>query len=430
MNDDEVSFRARAAESVRLVGLAARMVWRVGPWLLIGLTFLLVLQAVIPTAQLQFTRHAVDALTRAARPLGSAGGGATAMVWFGLLTAALLATVLIGPVASLIQAMIGDRLAARIGRAILIACNSWQGVARFEDPSFADDLSIARSRTNSALDVVSYTSRAAVTLATTIGIAVTLGGLHPLVPIVLIAAHLPGVPFGWQYAHRTGSLLYVLTPKARRLEYLRDLSGAAEQAKDVRLADVHRYLRRRYARDWTASVGEVQGGRRRMIRPVLVADLISGLALAGSFGYLVRATADGRVGIGGLVMFSAAAIMLGQNLTLLSFELGFLPMPLSFLRPVDRVLRAGPDLAPTADAAPVPDVITEGIAFEDVHFGYPDGPEILRGVTFTLHPGESLAPGRRQRRRQDHGDQTAAPAVRPRRRPDHPRRHRPARLRP
>ena len=392
MNDD-VTFLARTAQSFQLFGLAVRMVWRVGRLLLVGLTALLVLQSLVQPAQLLFTQHAVDDLTRSLDlPGATSDGQAQPILWFALLAAALLAGVLIGPVSSLLQALLGDRLAAHLSRAVLEACNSWRGLHRFEDPAFADDLSITRKRTSSALEVVNYTSRAAVSVVSVVAIAITLGGLHPLAPIVLIAAQLPGLPLGWKYSNSIGSLMYVLTPRARRLAYLRDLSVLAEQAKDIRLAGAHGYLRDRYDRDWDASVGELQRSRSSMIRSVVGADLLSGLTLALVYGYLVWAVARGDVGIGGLVMFSAAALMLRQHLDMLSFDLGFLPIPLGFLRSVDRVLRAEPDLPSPASPVPPPAAVRHGIAFEDVHFHYPgrDDP-VLRGVSFRLAPGESLA---------------------------------------
>ena len=392
MNDD-ASFLTRAKDSFQLFGLAVRMVWRVGPLLLIGLSSLLVLEALIQPAQLQFTQRAVDDLVRSLQLPGSMDTGpGRPILWFALLAIALLAGVLIGPVSSLMQALLGDRLGAHLSRTVLQTCNSWQGLRRFEDPTFADDLSITRNRTSSALDVVAYSSRSAVALISVIAIAVTLGGLHPLAPIVLIAAQLPGLPLSWKYANSIGSLMYVLTPKARRLEYLRDLSVVAEQAKDVRLAGAHRYLRDRYGTDWEDSVGELQRSRSTMIRPVVGADLLSGLSLALVYGYLVWAVAHGDVGIGGLVMFSAAAIMLHQHLDMLAFDLGFLPRPLGFLRSVDRVLRAGPDLNSPDNPIAMPPAIRDGIVFENVRFGYPgQDHDTLCGVSFQLTPGESIA---------------------------------------
>ena len=381
--EEDLSFRTRSLDSIRLLGLAVRLVWPVAPVLLTALLLLMVVQSIVPIAQLQFTQHAVNALT---------GSHGRAVLWLALLGAALLVTVLISPVSTLLQAVIGDRLTARISRAVLLACNSWRGLQRFEDPTFADDLDVVRNRTSRVLEVVSYASRFVVDLIGAVGIAITLGGLNPLIPIILVAAHVPGMITFWRFNHQVGSILYVLTPKARRLAYYRDISVNAAEAKDVRLASAHRYLRKRYGDDWRSSIGDVADQRRRLIPRVLGGDLLGGLALALSYAYLIWVTARGEVAIGGLVMFSAAAIMFRSRLEMIGFDLGFLPMVMQFLPSVERVLTAPVDLDSPADPRPLPPTISEGVAFDDVHFGYPgqDG-ETLRGVSFRIRPGESIA---------------------------------------
>lgn len=386
--EQDLSFRTRSLESIKLLGLAVRLVWRVGPLLLVGLFLLLVVQSVIPVAQLQFTQRAVDALTGER----SVDDHVAAVLWLTLLAAALLITILIGPLSGLVQAVIGDRLTARVTRSVLVACNTWKGLHRFEDPAFVDDLNVARTQSGRALDVVGYGSRFVVDLISCIGIAVTLGGLHPLVPVLLIAAHVPGMTTYWRFNHQIGSLLYVLTPKARRLEYYRGVSIAATEAKDIRLAGAHPYLRRRYGEDWEASFGDVSTERRRLVPAVIGGDLLGGLALAMAYAYLIWATARGDVGIGGLVMFSAAAIMLRGRLNMIGFDLGFLPFAMSFLPSVQRVLDADADLGSAAAPVPLPESFTQGIAFDNVHFSYPgQEEETLRGVSFRISPGESVA---------------------------------------
>lgn len=50
-----------------------------------------------------------------------------------------------------------------------------------------------------------------------------------------------------------------------------------------------------------------------------------------------------------------------------------------------------PHVTEPLDAAPVA-VVESGIRFDDVHFRYtPDGPEVLRGASFTVRPGETVA---------------------------------------
>ena len=72
-----------------------------------------------------------------------------------------------------------------------------------------------------------------------------------------------------------------------------------------------------------------------------------------------------------------------------------------------------------------------GVTFENVHFSYPQGSEVLTGVDLEITPGEVVAVCGSDRRRQDVATQPAAALLRPGRGPRAPRRrgrqHRPGR---
>ena len=62
---------------------------------------------------------------------------------------------LIGPFQATFQTLVGERLNAYIGEQIILAANRWRGLARFEDPAFADDLNVARRyATRGGLDIL------------------------------------------------------------------------------------------------------------------------------------------------------------------------------------------------------------------------------------------------------------------------------------
>ena len=70
-----------------------------------------------------------------------------------------------------------------------------------------------------------------------------------------------------------------------------------------------------------------------------------------------------------------------------------------------------------------------GVRFEDVHFSYGAGAEVLRGVDLAVEPGEIVARLRPDRLRQDDAAQPAAALLRPDRRAGARRRRRHARRR-
>src|SRR5260370_14341219 len=92
------------------------------------------------------------------------------------------------------------------------ASNRWQGLERFEDPSFADDLQRALEAATRGVDLVYFGAIVALALLTALSLSITLGGLHPLVPLLLILATLPQMARAFAYDWFIGGDPYVSTP--------------------------------------------------------------------------------------------------------------------------------------------------------------------------------------------------------------------------
>ncbi|WP_128253171.1 ABC transporter ATP-binding protein [Falsirhodobacter deserti] len=110
-----------------------------------------------------------------------------------------------------------------------------------------------------------------------------------------------------------------------------------------------------------------------------------------------------------IVMVAGAAYVLSGDLTAGDF-VAFLLLVGVFFRPLEKIasvieiyprgiagfrryqelLDIEPEIADAPAARPAPD-LTGAIRFEDVHFGYDAGREILKGVDIAVRPGETLA---------------------------------------
>jgi ATP-binding cassette subfamily B protein len=390
-----MSFRQRARESLRLARLAVRLAWRASPRLTLGILLLLLLQAALAPLQLALSRAVLD---RAALDLGLAAAPATFAArlplpgWIALAAGALALGQLIQPFSNTFQSLAGDRLTAYVTEQLIRAANRWQGLARFEDPAFADDLARAREHAaRGGLELLVYGARALVSLFTTAALALTLVGLGPLVPILLVAATLPQMTRHWEYQQRTGGHIYVQTPEARRLRYSRDQLLTPEPAKDVHLYGLGPFFGGQYDAIFARTIAELDALRRRLMTPVALAGALAAMAAGVVYAYTVWGVARGERSLGELVLYGGAATLLQTNLLILGFDLGFLPMVLGFLPSLFRVLEAPPDLPVPANPRPTPTTIRRGIAFERVAFAYPGGAPVLRDVSFALRPGECLA---------------------------------------
>ena len=389
------SWRRRLRTAGQLTWLAVRLSWQASPLLALGILLLLLLQALVPPAQLALSRAVID---RAAVDLGFLADAGPIVVslplgaWIVLTAVVVAVGQLIQPFAITFQNQAGDRLTGYITEQLIRAANRWQGLARFEDPSWVDDLERSQQyASQTGLRIMVFGASAVLRLFTVIGIALLLIGLHPLLPLLLLLAAVPQTVYQWRYERVTGFHLYVQTPEGRQLDYNRDQLITPEPAKDVRLYALGPFFGQRYSVLFDRLIDELTRLRQRMVVPVSLAACL-GPAIAGAVYVLLGwRVASGHGTPGELVLYGGAAFLLQRQLV----ELGSvrnLGESLAFLTSVFRVLHAPSDLSIADPPWPVPRVMREGIVFEHVAFTYPGQKEpILRDVSFTLHPGECLA---------------------------------------
>ncbi|MDE0079766.1 MAG: ABC transporter ATP-binding protein [Caldilineaceae bacterium] len=400
-------------ETARILRLAVRLVWRSSPRLLVGFIILMLLQALLVPLQLALTRVVID---RAAFDLGllenldSAAALLPLLVWIGLTAAVLALGQLIQPFSSTFQGLTADRLTGYVTEQIIRAANRMQGLARFEDPDFADDLQRARKRsTRGALDLTLYVGRAAIELFTASSLALVLFSLHPIVPFLLILATLPQMKRQWEYSERTISHLYIQTPESRRLEYCREVLLTPDAAKDVHLYGMGLFFRRRYDSIFASTTESLNRMRRPLAVKVALAATLATVASSAVYVYVVWMILQGERTVGDLALYGGAATFLQVNLIALGAEIGLLPLVLGFLPSLFRILDAPPDLQqgcasfdktgaerdgplPPGSGMAASPYRLRSIAFEKVSFTYPGGADpVLCDLSFSMDPDECVA---------------------------------------
>jgi len=389
-------FRERLKETGRLAWLAVRLTWHASPCLTLSIILLLVLQALLSPLQLELSRLVLDSATFDLNLTTTPDALALRLplpIWIALAAATLAASQLIQPFTSTFQSMVGDQLTSYVTEQLLRAANRWQGLERFEDPSFADDLQRARSHAaRGGLELMVYGTQAVMELLSAASLALVLLGLQPLVPLVLILATLPQMAQYWEYRNRTGSHLYTQTAETRRLEYSRDVLLSPESAKDVRLYELGPFFRERYDAIFERTIATLDSLRCQMSVWVMLTSALAAAASGAVYLYIVWLVAWRQRTLGDLALYGGAATMLQMNLLDLSFEIGFLPMVFGFLPSLFRVLEAPPDLPLPDSPRLAPRPIRQGFVFEQVTFAYPgSAAPVLQSISFSLKPGECLA---------------------------------------
>ncbi len=365
--------------------------------LLTGLTLLLfALQAALPPLLLWFTQALVDRLTFDLGLTAQAPDVVRLLplgAWIGLAAAVVALSQFLQPLSATFQVMVDDRFTGFVGRELIRVANSWQGLARFENPQFADDLAHAhRYVRGGGIDIMRSGEFAALSLFTAIGMALVLGALNPLVPIVLVLLTLPAIGQRWDFSDRMGSHLYLQTPETRRLEYSRGMMLTPEPAKDVRFYGLNEFFAQRYTTIFDRTLAKLNRVRRSMVPRVTLASLLAALGVGVLWVWLAWRVFLGEESLGAFVLYGGAAALLHQQLLHVGFQMGFLPHAFSRLRTLKRILEAPPDLPQPSQPKPAPSPIRDGIVFEHVGFTYPStNKPVLEDASFHFKPGHSTA---------------------------------------
>ncbi|NQW12828.1 MAG: ATP-binding cassette domain-containing protein [Rhodobacter sp.] len=102
---------------------------------------------------------------------------------------------------------------------------------------------------------------------------------------------------------------------------------------------------------------------------------------------------SGEMSAGALIQFLIYAVMVAGAVAALSEIWGELQRAAGATERLVELLNARDTVDDPAQPVKMPDVVAGAIAFKNVNFRYPSRPEIaaLRGVTFTVKPGETVA---------------------------------------
>lgn len=179
---------------------------------------LMALQALLPIGMLWASRGVVDVAARSLAGGGPSTDGFTLSGWIALAVVAIATQQLLGPLLQAAQEAAGDRLIAHVNGALIQAANSWRGLARFEDPAFADQLAIVRQHAaRSPVDLLSYGGSFVQALFTITAMCAVLWYLHPLAPLLLVLAHVPQALQQNTFAQNMANAYMVHSADGRRL---------------------------------------------------------------------------------------------------------------------------------------------------------------------------------------------------------------------
>lgn len=262
----------------------------------------------------------------------------------------------------------------------------------YEDPIFYDRLERARVQATDRLGMIQSIGRLFQQTITVFSLSVALVYFSPWLLLVLVACLIPAFLGESHFAFLNYAKNFRQTPVKRELDYLRQVGGSKEAAKELKLFGLNRFLTDRF----TSLSNKIFDENIALFRRRLTAvSLLSTLSTAGYYGAYAWAIWETvlRVFSPGTLVFLANSIMnASNNISQMFSTLSSIADQALFLTDLLAFFEMRPTVTSKPNALPAPRPITQGFEFRDVSFVYP-GTErrVLDHLNFRLEPGERIA---------------------------------------
>ncbi len=262
----------------------------------------------------------------------------------------------------------------------------------YEDPVFYDRLERARVQATDRLAMIQQMGRLFQQVITTVVFSVALAWASPWLILLLALGVLPSFIGETHYAFLGYAKNFRQTPAKRQMDYLRQVAGSREGAKEVKLFGLNKFFTERFeALAQQIYIEDVTLSRSKLIIGGLL-GIIGTLGYYGAYVYVIWRTLHGAYDIGQFTFLTAAIQQASSNLQQVFSTASGIADQALFLTDLLAFFEMQPAVQSKPNALPAPNPIQQGFEFRNVSFTYP-GTErtVLHNFNFTLSPGERIA---------------------------------------
>jgi len=265
-------------------------------------------------------------------------------------------------------------------------------VTVYEDPVFYDRLERARVQATDRLAMIQQMGRLLQQSVTAIAFSAVLIRYSPFLMLLLVAGIVPAFLGESHFAFLTYAKNFRQTPARRQMDYLRQLGGSKEAAKELKLFNLSGFLTGRFtALSQEIYEENVALNKRRLFWGGLLA-IVGQLGYYGAYGYSIYRTIQGRYSIGDLTLITMAIMQAMANIQQAFSTASGVADQALFLTDLLAFFAMKPRVESKENGLPAPRPVMRGFEFRNVSFAYP-GTErrVLSNFNFTLLCGERVA---------------------------------------
>ena len=365
-----------------------KMVWEASPGIVVANIGVRLIVSLLPLAMLAVTKVIIDSIYRytanhTALP--------TYFWWLvaGEFALACISTILVR-ITDYCDTVLADKYAKLISVRIMQHASRLD-LTSYEDPTFQDKLERARVQGTDRVLMIQAAGRLIQQVVTTASLAFSICLFSPWLLVALIMCVVPAFLGETHFAFLGYSLSFAQTPARREMEYLRVLGGSKESAKELKLFGLGPYFVDRFTKLAMRLHRETaQLARKRLLVGSLL-TLLGTLGYYGTYAFVIYQTVAGALTIGMLTFLAGAIAGASSNIQLVFSTFSTIADQALFVGDLLDFFAVKPAVSSKANALRVPRPIQQGFEFRNVSFAYPNGREVLSGVSFKLAPGERIA---------------------------------------
>ena len=263
----------------------------------------------------------------------------------------------------------------------------------YENPVFYDRLERARAQATDRLAMIQQMGRLFQYTVLTLIWSGVLIYRSPYMILLLIAGVLPSFFGETHFAFLGYAKNFRQTPAKRQMDYLRQVGGSKEAAKELKLFNLSDYLTNRFKALSKNIYDEDTALSQKKLTWGGLLSLISTLGYYGAYVFAIYEAVMGRYPTIGVFSLITVAIQQSQSNFQQAFSTasGIADQAL-FLTDLIAFFDMKATVQSKPNALPCPRPIQRGFEFRNVSFAYP-GTErrVLKNFNFTLNPGERIA---------------------------------------
>jgi ATP-binding cassette subfamily B protein len=366
-----------------------KIVWQSGPGVVIFGLVARLFAALLPLALLWVPKLIVDAIVHAK----VADQAVSPRLWWlvGLEFGLAVVGGILARAIDYSDSLLADKYTRHVSIQVMKHAAELDLIA-YEDPVFYDRLERARVQATDRLGMIQQIGRLIQLVITTTTLSVTIIVYSPWLMLLLVAGVLPAFLGESHFAFLGYAKNFRQTPVRRQLDYLRQVGGSKEAAKELKLFGLSQFLTQRFTKLSDGIYEEnVALSRRKLIAGAFL-SVIAFMGYYSAYVFVIWRTITGAYTIGLWYLLSGAILQASSNIQQIFSTVSGIADQALFLTDLLAFFDMQPTIQSKPNALPAPRPIVRGFEFRNVSFHYPGSSRmVLNGLNFHLHRGERVA---------------------------------------